>query len=95
MIEFAINFKDRFHPGLALLGWTMAAICCLFAITYWILFRKDGSGRWGWKPSQSALLRIFGNILNGRNDPELPWQWYDYAILMVLAAIIVIVMGWW
>ena len=87
-------FDDRFNPSLWLLGLTVAAACFLFIIAHLVLFREDGTSRWGFKPSQSALQRIITNILNGRSDPELSWKWYDYGTLMVLALVIVVVMGW-
>ena len=42
----------------------------------------------------SALLRMLTNLVNGRSDPDLPWKWYDWCLLLEIGAGIVVVMGW-
>jgi hypothetical protein len=36
---------------------------------------------------------LLANIVNGRSDPERPWEWYDYGMLMGLGVGTVLVIA--
>ena len=67
----------------------------MLVITHLVLFRCDGTSRWGLQPSQSALLRMLTSLLTGCKDPELQWQWYDYVMLLGIGMGLVAVVGFW
>ena len=95
MLAFTIIFDDRFDPAFAVFGLVIASACFLLAIIHLVLFRCDGTSRWGFKPSQSALLRTLTSLLSGHKDPNLRWQWYDYVMLLGIGMGIVAVVGFW
>ena len=95
MLAFPIIFDDRFDPAFAVIGLVIAVVCFVLAIIQLILFRCDGTSRWGLQPSQSALLRMLTSLLTGGKEPELKWQWYDYVMLLGIGMGLVAVVGFW